>query len=286
MRYQLDSTKRAQQIMTVLLILSSTYVGGTDAADMADRIRIEYVAPQNPAHQHVYEMLQQRRVLERFQKFLSFIRLPEPLLLKTAGCDGESNAWYEESEHSVTVCYEYLADVARNAPAMTTPAGVTPQDAITGPVIEVFLHEVGHALFDMLKLPVLGREEDAADQVAAYILVSLGDDVARTTIAGVAYMYFRDAQQAQLKQTSFANVHSLDAQRFYNVLCIAYGSNAKLFADVAEKKYLPEDRAEGCEDEYRQVRYAMQTLFGPHIDRGRANKVRAGQWLNPRSRGQ
>ena len=46
------------------------------------------------------------------------------------------------------------------------------------------------------------------------------------------------------------------------------------------------DRAEGCEDEYRQVRYAMQTLFGPHVDRERANKVRAGQWLNPRSRGQ
>jgi len=256
------------------------------AADTADRIRIEYAAPENPAHQHVYKMMQQRRVLERLQKFLSFIRLPAPLLLKTAGCDGVSNAWYEESEHAVTVCYEYLVDVARNAPDVTTAAGVTPQDAITGPVVEVFLHEVGHALFDMLKIPVLGREEDAADQVAAYILVSLGDDFARTTISGVAYMYGRDAQQAQLKQTSFANTHSLDAQRFYNVLCIAYGWNAKLFADVVEKKYLPQDRAEGCEDEYRQVRYAMQTLFGPHVDRERANKVRAGQWLNPRSRGQ
>ena len=27
---------------------------------------------------------------------------------------------------------------------------------------EVFLHETGHALFNMLKIPVLGREEDAA----------------------------------------------------------------------------------------------------------------------------
>jgi len=285
MRYQLDSTKHARPVMTALLLLF-IYACPVYAADMADRIHIQYVPPQNPAHQHVYEVVQQRRLLERFQKFLSFIRLPQPLLLKTAGCDGESNAWYEESEHAVTVCYEYLADVARNAPEMTTPAGVTPQDAITGPVVEVFLHEVGHALFDMLKIPVLGREEDAADQVAAYILVNLGDDFARTTIAGVAYMYGRDAQQAQLKQNSFANVHSLDAQRFYNVLCIAYGWNAKLFADVVEKKYLPEDRAEGCEDEYGQVRYAMQTLFGPHVDRKRANKVRAGQWLDPRSRAQ
>ena len=77
----------------------------------------------------------------------------------------------------------------------------------------------------------------------------------------------------------------MEAQRFYNVMWIAYGWNAKLFADVVEKTYLPEDPAEGREDEYRQVSYAMQTLFGPHIDREQASKVRAGQWLDPRSPG-
>jgi len=28
---------------------------------------------------------------------------------------------------------------------------------------DLFLHELGHAVFDLLKIPVLGREEDAAD---------------------------------------------------------------------------------------------------------------------------
>jgi Putative metallopeptidase len=251
------------------------------AASEANRIRIEYVAPTNPQHEHVYEFIRQRRVLERFQQFLGFVRLPQPLLLKTAGCDGESNAWYEPAEQAVTVCYEYLYDVDRNAPRETTPAGVTPADATLGPTVEVFLHEMGHAFFDMLKIPVLGREEDAADQVAAYILVSLGDDFARRTIAGVAYMYAQDAQRATLRQSSFANVHSLDAQRFYNVLCLAYGSNAALFADVVQKRYLPEDRADGCEGEFQQVRYAMQALFAPHIDRDLAQKAQAEQWLKP-----
>src|SRR5437764_1066973 len=72
MRYQHGSTQRALHIMTVLLMLS-TYACPV-YADTADQIRIEYVAPRNPAHQHLYEMVQQRRVLERFQKFLSFIR--------------------------------------------------------------------------------------------------------------------------------------------------------------------------------------------------------------------
>ena len=260
-------------------LCSSIFCSDAYAASQADRIRIEYVAPTNPQHQRLYELLKERRVLERLQRLLSFVRLPSALLLKTAGCDGESNAWYEESEHAVTVCYEYLANVYRNAPKETTAAGVTPQDAITGPVIEVFLHETGHALFNLLKIPVLGREEDAADQIAAYLLLSLGQDSARSTVGGVAYMYHHDAQSVELKPTSFANVHGLDAQRLYNVLCLAYGSNPKLFADVVEKKYLPEDRADGCEDEFKQVQYAVSTLFRPYIDRKRAQQVRAEIWL-------
>ena len=76
------------------------------------------------------------------------MRLPRALLLKVEGCDGESNAWYEND--AVTVCYEYLADVLRNAPKETTAAGVTRTDAIVGPTLEVFVHEVGHAVFDYL----------------------------------------------------------------------------------------------------------------------------------------
>lgn len=266
--------------------LAALLAGFALADNQPDRIRIEYVAPTNPQHEYVYRLVQQRQVLERFQKYLSFIRLPEPLLLKTAGCDGESNAWYEPEDHAVTVCYEYLYDLDRNAPKETTLGGVTPQDAITGPVIEVFLHEAGHALFDMLHIPVLGREEDAADQIAAYSLAGLGDELARSTIAGVAYMYARDAQGATIGQHALANVHSLDGQRFYNLLCIAYGSNPKVFAPAVEKKYLPEDRAEGCEDEYKQVNYAVRTLFAPYVDTERAQQVRAGNWLTPQARGQ
>jgi hypothetical protein len=262
-------------------LLLGLAAGGARAELKIDRITVEYVAPADPQHRQVYGLLRERRVLERFQHFLSFIRLPRPLLLRTAGCDGESNAWYESSDPSVTVCYEYLYDLVRRAPKETTAGGVTTQDAIVGPTVEVFLHEVGHALFDMLKLPLLGREEDAADQVAAYILVSLGDDFARRTVAGVAHMYARDAGQATVKQSSFANVHSLDWQRLYNLLCIAYGSNTRLFGDVVEKKYLPQNRAETCEEEFRQVAYALQTLLAPYIDKDRAREVKAQRWLDP-----
>jgi hypothetical protein len=243
----------------------------------ADRIQISYVPPKNPAHEAVFQLLKERRVLEKFKGLLSALRLPRALLVKVEGCDGESNAWY--ADDAVTVCYEYLEDILRNAPKETTPAGVTRTDAIVGPTLEVFLHEVGHAVFDYLSVPVLGREEDAADQFAVYVLLQFAEGDARRLIYGVAYSYNIDASQPSTKKHPFADEHGLPAQRFYNVLCMAYGADSKLFADLVDKKFLPGERAEGCADEYDQVIRALNKLIGPYIDQTRAKQVRAKQWL-------
>jgi hypothetical protein len=72
---------------------------------------------------------------------------------------------------AVTVCYEYIDELLQNAPQETTPEGVTRVDAVVAPTLDTFLHEVGHAVFDYLRVPVLGREEDAADQFSAYFLL-------------------------------------------------------------------------------------------------------------------
>jgi len=246
-----------------------------------NRIEISYVQPPNPAHQQIYELLKERRVLERFQAYLSPLRLPTTLTLKADGCDGESNAWYEESDHTVTVCYEYLDDVLKNAPESTTPAGVTRQDAIIGPAVEVFLHEVGHATFNLLKVPIFGREEDAADQFADYLILHLDDDISRQAVTGVGYMYGHEMQSQTPGQQQFANVHGLSAQRFYNLLCMAYGKDPKLFEDVVQRGYLPESRAEGCEDEYKQVDYAFTKLISPYIDQAVLKKVQPKKLMRP-----
>ena len=276
----LASVRRALLLVALLpLCAPPLSLAKEKATFQPNRIRITYVAPSNPAFQTIYSKVKQEHLLEKFQDFLAPIRLPVPLLLKTDGCEGESNAWYEESDHSVTVCYEYLDEVMRNAPQTTTPAGVTPEDALRGPWVEVFMHEIAHALFNLLKVPVLGREEDAADQVAAYVLLNLTDNLARSAVSGVAYMYGHEAQAQDPQAKHFADVHGLPAQRFYNLLCMAYGSNTKRFGDVVERKYLPEARAETCEDEYRQVEYAVKRLIGPYIDQDLRKKSRTRKYM-------
>ena len=166
---------------------------GANAAQYRPKqIHIDYVLPKNPAHQPIYRQLKQLRALERLQELLSPLRLPRPLLLKVRGCDGVANSWYEEGV--VTVCYEYLDYILKNASEKTLPVGITRQDAILGPSLDVFLHETGHAIFDLLQVPIFGREEDAADLFSAYITLQFGKDDARRLILGSAYQYKADLQ--------------------------------------------------------------------------------------------
>jgi len=128
-------------------------------------------------HKAILARLQKRRVLEDFRDFLNPLKLPTKLTLRLSGCAGTINAWY--SAQKVTVCYEYIDWVRQLAPTATTEEGITPEDAVVGPFVDVMLHEISHAVIDILKVPVLGREEDAADSLAAFILLQFGKEVAR-----------------------------------------------------------------------------------------------------------
>jgi hypothetical protein len=247
--------------------------GPADAAAPAS-VRVEYRPPRNPDHQALADSLRQRRALEPFAEVLGTLRLPRTLTLALRGCDGTSNAWYEPADATVTFCYEYVAEIARNAPK-AAEQGISADDARDGPIAFVLLHETSHALFDLLAAPVLGHEEDAADQVAGFVLLGTGRDTARRLLTGAAWMYLRDARTHRADESDFADVHALDAQRYYNVLCLAYGSDPEFFGGIVRRGYLPAERAETCEEEWRQVEYAVKTLIQGKVDTEAMARVRA-----------
>src|SRR5262249_52715921 len=117
--------------------------------ERTDRVRIEYVPPKNDDQKVVHDKLKERGALEMVQKLFSPFRLPVDLTVRTVGCDGFVNAWYEREEAgpAVTICYEYVANIMKHAPMQTTPDGVTRMDALVGQFLFVIAHEIGHALF-------------------------------------------------------------------------------------------------------------------------------------------
>jgi len=271
---------RAVPCMVLAACLATGPAAAQPPAELpGSQVRINYGVPKNPAHQPIYERLQKRRVLEDFRDFLSPLRLPQPLTIKVESCNGVVNAYY--SSQAVTICYEYIAWIHQVARKVTLSNEITLEDAVVGPFVDVLLHEVAHAIFDILKIPIFGREEDAADQLAAFILLQFGKDVARRTITGAALLFRQMAIEHEPGTADYAAVHGLPAQRFVNVLCIAYGSDPQLFQDFVKQGFLPPHRLGFCRWEYRQIAHAFRTLIAPHVDPVLQKKVQGREWLQP-----
>jgi hypothetical protein len=263
----------------------NAYVGA--AEERPNRIHVEYVFPKNPEHQMLYGMIRERRVLETVQQIFSPFRLPTQATIKTMGCDGLVNAWFntDNSVPTVHICYELLQMFLDTGPQETTPRGITPQDALVGQFFLWVSHEFGHAVFDMYQIPVLGREEDAADQFAGYIMLQFGKDRAHRLFEGAAYgvkgliKNYKRNPNVDYKLTKLSSVHGLPEQRFYNLMCMAYGADPVTFADVVDDEYLPKRRADNCEYEFQNFRRAWNSEISPHIDRQMAQTVLDTTWL-------
>jgi len=244
-------------------------------------IDISYDAPKNHNYDYIYTYLQKRKVLEELQQFLSPVRLPRRLKIQTQQC-GQTNSWYEPTNGSVTVCYEWVDWVLRTAPVDKSPEGFSREDIVVGAFVQVVLHELSHAMFDMLDVPIFGREEDAADMLAGFVMTQLGKDVMRRTLTGAAYFFQAISKvDGQPVGTAFSDEHGTDEQRFYNYLCIAYGADPQTFQDFIDKKLLPQHRAERCGHEYQVLRYAFVKTILPHVDQALMAKVQSMQWLLP-----
>jgi hypothetical protein len=245
----------------------------------AQRIQVEAEPPSNSELQEIYDVLKQRQWLEKIQEIFGVFKLPTDITIRATSCNGVSNAWYARGV--VTICYEYLDDIRKSMPQATTLQGLTPADAVIGQYVYTVSHELGHALFDVLDIPVLGQPEDAADQFAAYMMLQLDKDQSHRLLAGAAYSYknYIRSQQATVPLIAFADAHSAPMQRFYNLLCMAYGADHEAFADAVDKGYLPEQRARSCKMEYGEMNFAFQKLFVPAIDDELWKQVMNKKWL-------
>lgn len=245
-------------------------------------IRVAYQRPVQKEALAIYRELKARRVLEGLQAIIKGVRLPRTLTLRLSACHGDADAWYAPENRTITVCYEYVGYVQDRAPKNASATGLTQQHAISGPIAQVFLHELAHALYDLLDVPVLGREEDAADQFAALVLLELPPAQARQAIDGTAHLLRSQAAEETPDRTVLADDHSLTAQRLYNLLCLAYGADRKTFGYLVASGALPKARAAQCGTEYDLAAYALQKLLQQHLHDGRMERARiqrAFRWM-------
>ena len=109
------------------------------------RVIIDYIDPRLQKSQATLDRLRKRQVLEELAMFLSPLRLPRVLRVRTKSC-GQVNAFYVPGEWAINICYEYYENLEAIAPQTVSPQGYTRDEVIVGGFIDAIFHELGHAL--------------------------------------------------------------------------------------------------------------------------------------------
>jgi len=138
---------------------------------------------------------------------------------------------------------------------------------VAGNALFTLGHELGHAVVSEFNLPVLGREEDAADSFATLALLHVGTDFTHRVLVdaarGLLLIGKRDAQMGV--EPAFYGEHGLDQQRAYKIVCLMVGSNPAAFRDLAQRANLPEERRETCQGDFEQAKTSWMRLLEPHF---------------------
>jgi len=137
---------------------------------------------------------------------------------------------------------------------------------VVGNVVFAMAHEIGHMLISELGLPVLGREEDAADTFAVMNLLNMNYAFSNRVLTQSARGWFlsnrRDAEEKI--PMSFYDEHALDQQRAYNIVCLMVGSSPENFRELATATRMPEERQRTCRADYNNAAWSWKEALAPH----------------------
>lgn len=240
---------------------SSTTTTAGRNADNGD-FKAEHETVSNSRYFEIDKQIKQEKLLERAADGLNqALILPHDIYLKSKDC-GEVNAFYKPDENSVTVCYELMEQFFHDFKSNGYDDKKA-YDMMFDATRFVFLHEIGHALIDVYNLPITANEEDAADRCSSYInLEELGQDGVNAVLAA-AEAFQIESRASGNRSRNMADEHLLQEQRFYNSLCMLYGSNPDKYPVIVEKGFLPRARAERCPTEYQRTVDSWQNLLQP-----------------------
>jgi DNA-binding Xre family transcriptional regulator len=136
---------------------------------------------------------------------------------------------------------------------------------VVGNMLFVGFHELGHAVIHELGLPVLGREEDAADSFATIAMINIDTDFSNQVLVQAARGWFltdrRDRKEGE--KLEFYDEHGLDQQRAYQIVCLMVGWNEERFKELADWVKMPQSRQDSCAGDYSNAEYSWKAALKP-----------------------
>jgi len=189
-------------------------------------------------------------------------KMSEPLTLLFGSEDGPL---YDPEVNQIHIPYAFISDIeslyqSNKAAESLIDLNQFKEDVL----IHTLFHELGHALIANYDLPVIGREEDAADALAAIISIDYFEQGQEIAISAAQMFQFEDLSR-EIEEQDLAGEHSLDIQRFYLTLCFVYGSAPKEYKYIVEDGLLDDYRAQNCVVDYQNTLASWYRLLEPFL---------------------
>jgi hypothetical protein len=140
---------------------------------------------------------------------------------------------------------------------------------VVGNIEYLLVHEIAHLLIAEKNIPIIGPVENAADYIATLALIreepldpTQRDRAERFLLASAgAFSASWQTGRALDAEVPYWGAHALSIQRYYQIVCLLYGSDPAVFADVLEGAGVAEAKGEGCIAEYARADRAVEWLL-------------------------
>jgi Putative metallopeptidase len=157
-------------------------------------------------------------------------------------------------------------EVADSAIGAAIPEGlwnldVSAEEFVEGNLYFIGYHEIAHAFVSEFNLPVVGREEDAADRLAILLMTPANDSDTPQHLNAAMQGWFVTASAQRLDEIPWWDEHGTDQQRGFQIACLLYGADPKRFVEAADAVALPDNRRETCVFEAEQNIAAWDALL-------------------------
>ncbi len=260
-----------KKLIAVLIIL----LLGLAFAQNTGSFRYSYEDSNNELFREYAQILSQRQFFESISQNLNkAIALPYDIGLVAVQCD-TINAFWSPDNKAIVVCYEML-DILVDAFRRDINDQQELSNAVFGALEFIFYHELGHALIDIFEIPSTGREEDAVDQFSTLFLLDTDVGIS-AALSGASFFYtIGEASGGSVQDLAFWDEHSLNQQRFYNIVCLVFGSNPNQYQNLVMQNskgflpgngrgILPKERAVRCPSEYKDISRSWNILINDYV---------------------
>lgn len=240
------------------------------SAAAKNQVRIEYGEASSRELIEIQRLVTRERLLEAAAEGTENwpFQLPSTITLATAQCE-EMDFFYDKNTNTITLCYEMILFLGKQAEKDRAKFSNfdSLKSVFQGALVFLMVHELGHAIIDVYSLPVTGREEDVADQFALIAALEgqhQNPETAAKMLFGALWM-FEKIQETGLPEDAFRNEHAMGKQRYYNIMCWAYGKDSSRFGSFKDEL---QARAPRCKDEYEKAVASIRSIWQPHATQG------------------